>query len=218
MTVDLFLDSPQPVNAVQASLLFPSDRLTLAGVDVSASSFSVGAREDRDANALTLVRGSNTPLKGRLKIATLSFQSLASAGGSNTDPDHGHGAPGHTSANVFPVSFSRSSLALKADDASNILLKADGLALSDRLASQILLSPVPADGINDEVIFDADVAQVTIVDVNGKKIYEAESLAGASLSWNGRDEQGRPAPSGLYIAKAKKTGGETVYQKIVLAK
>jgi len=213
--VDVFLDSPQPVNAVQASLLYPADRLTLAGVDTSASAFSIGAREDTTAGAVTLIRGSLKPLSGRLKIATLSFQSLAAPFNNNTDPGHAHGAPG---AGVFALQFSRSSRALKADDAANLLAKAQPLELSDRVASPLLLSPVPADGINDQIVFDSDVVAVTIVDVNGKKVYEAESLAGASLSWSGRDEKGSLLPSGLYIAKVKKADGGVSYQKLVVAK
>jgi len=230
VAVDVFLDSLQPVNAVQVSLLFPSDKLTLLSIDSSASAFTIGAREETAPGTLTLVRGSQKPLSGRLKIATLFFESHAS-GSTNTDT-HGHGAarrspsfaawdgaPGLAPApGVSPVIFSRSSVALRAADGINVLAKADGMDLSDRLASQILLSPVPADGVNDQIIFDADVFQVTILDVNGKKVYEAESLAGTSLSWNGRDEQGHALPSGLYIVKTRKTGGETAYQKIVLAK
>jgi len=68
------------------------------------------------------------------------------------------------------------------------------------------------------VIFDADVVQVTIVDVNGKKVYEAESLGGASLSWSGRNERGRMMSSGLYIAELRTREGATRYQKFVIAK
>jgi len=217
LTVDVFLDSLQSVNVVQASLLYPSDKLTLSGIDSSASAFTIGAREETGTGTLTLVRGSQKPLAGRLKIATLSFQSHG-AGQDDTDV-HGHGAPGLApTAGVFPVVFSRSSVALRTADAANVLFKADGLDLSDRIASQTLLSPMPADGINDQIIFEAEVVQITVVDVNGKKVYEAESLAGASLSWNGRDEDGRPLPSGLYIVKTRKAGGATAYRKIVVAK
>jgi len=198
IVVDIFLDAKEPVNAVQATVVYP-DALHLLNVDVAASAFPVQAEHHDMHGTVLLVRGSQQALSGRLKLATLTFEG------------------GHLDG-LLPLTFTKSSLALKASDASNVLVQAKGLELSGKPSSQTFLTPVPADGVNDQVIFDDDAAHITVVDANGKRVYEAESLGGAALSWNGRDERGNLVPTGFYIAKVRNTGGETRYQKLILAK
>jgi len=198
VTVDLFLDAKTAVNALQASLTYPADKTQLLSLDSAGSPFTVQAQEDAAAGTINLIRGSLRPLMGRLKVATLTF----------ANP---RGGPAL-------LSFTRTSRALRAVDAGDVLAVAKSVELFDRPASQTFLSPVPADGVNDQVIFDANVRRVVIVDVNGRKVFETESLAGESLAWSGRDERGALLPSGLYIAKVAQSDGTTTYQNLVLVK
>jgi len=198
LVVDLLLDAPQPVNAVQVSLSFPMEKLEMSEIDTTNSAFSLAAPEFARPGALVLARGHLTPLSGRLHVARLVFRSVA---------------PG-----TAALSFRQGSMALRSGDASDVLTVAKGIDVSDQPASQTFLTPGTADGINDAIIFDDDVTEVSIMDMNGRKIYEASSEAGAALSWDGRNNGGLAVPSGSYIAKLKKADESNEYRTIILAK
>jgi len=219
LTVDVFLDSPLPVNGVQASILFPADKLALDAVDTAGSAFAIGAREDRALGAVVLARGHLQPLSGRLKVATLVFRSFAGVpdDGGSVNPHHGAQSRFQGAA-VFPVKFAQNSMALKADDAANILRRAQGLEISDRPGSRVMLSPHSADGVNDQIIFEDDAVEVVVLDVNGKRVFQAESAGGAAIAWPGTDNSGRPLPSGAYIAKVRSADGSQRYQTLTLVK
>ncbi len=82
-------------------------------------------------------------------------------------------------------------------------------------APQRFLTPARADGINDAAFFGPAAARVTIFDLRGRRVYEAE---GAALHWDGRDGSGRLVESGLYIARIRKTDGGACYQSFAVAK
>lgn len=82
--------------------------------------------------------------------------------------------------------------------------------------SQRFLSPWTADGRNDTVNFP-NAQAVSILNVDGRQVYEGARTNGA-LSWNGRDNNGRLTPSGVYVAKITRTDGDTVYESLLVIK
>jgi hypothetical protein len=82
-------------------------------------------------------------------------------------------------------------------------------------ASTRFLSPSLADGINDEVDFDPQVAELVVYNLQGQEVYQAR---GSGLTWRGRTTEGKVCPSGQYIAKLKRADGTVVYQPIVIVK
>ncbi len=87
-------------------------------------------------------------------------------------------------------------------------------------APEKFLSPGLADGINDRAVFGDEAEEVTIVDVNGRKIYHATraEAGGTSLSWDCRDAAGRRVNSGVYIAKIRMRDGGIRYQTFAVVK
>jgi len=84
-------------------------------------------------------------------------------------------------------------------------------------APQKFLTPATADGINDRAVFGPDAAEVTVVDLRGRRIFHAKADGGA-LAWDCRDGSGRVVPSGVYIAVVVTREGKRVYQSFVVAK
>jgi len=85
-------------------------------------------------------------------------------------------------------------------------------------APQKFLSPLPADGINDAASFGLEAVEVVIVDITGRKVFEARQENGTAIAWTCRDDGGRWVPSGAYIAKVKKADGSVVYQSLAVVK
>jgi len=198
LRVDVFLESRVPVNTVQAALVFPKEKLEFLSADTADSPFKVLARQEVGDGSFMLAAGNIEPVQGKHRIATLSFKPLS-----------------NDKATLY---FARGSQTLQASNNGNVLTRADAVNVSGQPSSQIFLTPVPEDGVNDAILFDADTVEVLIVDMNGRRVYEAASAAGATLNWAGRDDSGRPLPSGAYIAKIKKADGTQTYQTLVLAK
>ena len=89
------------------------------------------------------------------------------------------------------------------------------IPLSEELISQVRVQPSPftpnGDGINDEIelsyallnLTDFAAAEVAIYDLTGRRVKQlrSESLVSGihGESWNGRDDDGRLAPPGIYI-------------------
>ncbi len=85
-------------------------------------------------------------------------------------------------------------------------------------APQRFLTPARADGINDAAVFGPDACEVFVYDLAGRLFYRAARQGGAPLSWNGRDQTGRLAASGVYVARIKACSGGEAYQSFALAK
>lgn len=83
-------------------------------------------------------------------------------------------------------------------------------------APQKFLSPALADGVNDAAFFGAAAAHVTIFDLRGRRVFDTGGPG--RLRWDGRDQDGRLAPSGVYIARIRKTDGHDCYQSFAIVK
>lgn len=89
---------------------------------------------------------------------------------------------------------------------------------ADLRARERFLSPGRRDGVNDLAVFGPDADEVIIFDLRGRRVFRQVRQGAARLSWDGRDELGRPLESGLYIARVRHDGGTAVYQSFALAK
>lgn len=87
-------------------------------------------------------------------------------------------------------------------------------------AAERFLTPGRLDGRNDTAAFGPQADEVTIFDLNGRRIFHATSAdhAGGTLQWDGRNEQGKLVASGVYIAKVRQKDGTFVYQSFAVAK
>jgi len=83
-------------------------------------------------------------------------------------------------------------------------------------APQKFLSPALADGVNDAAFFGPAAAHVTIFDLRGRRVFDTGGPGG--LRWDGRDQEGRLTPSGVYVARIRKTNGRTCYQSFAVVK
>lgn len=69
--------SSTPVNAVQATITYPSDKLTLVSINTAGTAFDIGAEENITAGTISLIRGTTTPKTGNLLVATALFKAKA---------------------------------------------------------------------------------------------------------------------------------------------
>jgi hypothetical protein len=99
-------------------------------------------------------------------------------------------------------------------------LLAQAAAVPDEQAKapQRVLSPVPADGVNDAATFGPGAAEVSVYSRRGRLVFHAVRQGGAPIVWNGRDGLGRVVASGVYIARIRKTDSAVCYQSFVLVK
>lgn len=78
VTTEIWVDSDtQPVNAAQASLTYPVDRLEFAGIDTTTSGFGISAESSGASGKISVVRGSTEPLTGKQLVAKVNFKALA---------------------------------------------------------------------------------------------------------------------------------------------
>jgi hypothetical protein len=70
--------SSQLVNAVQANLTYPLDKLNFVNIDSNNSAFGVEAEKVGGNGSVHVARGSTTPLSGKLLVATVNFTPLQS--------------------------------------------------------------------------------------------------------------------------------------------
>lgn len=70
----------KPVNAVQAVITYPADKLLYLSSDSTSSQFTVQAETTNQPGRLVIARGSTTPLTGNQLLATVTFKPLASTG------------------------------------------------------------------------------------------------------------------------------------------
>lgn len=92
----------KPVNAVQAVITYPADKLLYLSSDSSSSQFSIQAETTNEQGRLVIARGSTTPLTGDQLVATITFKPLATSGQAS-------------------VVFDASSMVLSSDTNTNIL-------------------------------------------------------------------------------------------------
>jgi hypothetical protein len=84
LSVQVWADtSTQQVNAVQANLTYPIDKLNFVSIDSANSAFGVAAEGTGGNGTVNIARGSTTPLSGKLLIATVNFTPLAHKGKSS---------------------------------------------------------------------------------------------------------------------------------------
>ncbi len=84
--------------------------------------------------------------------------------------------------------------------------------------SPSVFTPVPADGRNDQAVFDPEVVRVLIYDMGGREVFEARGDGVSPIVWTGRDGAGRVVESGAYVATLTDLDDETVSCLIVVAK
>ena len=78
VTTEIWVDSAaEPVNAVQADLTYPPDRLSYAGVDTADSGFGVTAETTGAAGKVLVVRGNTAPLTGKQLVGRVNFVAQA---------------------------------------------------------------------------------------------------------------------------------------------
>lgn len=85
--VAIRVDTADQINAVQANVSYPTDKLELTGVDYTGTAFGVQAEETKTAGLVKIGRGINggsASVTGDLLVATLTFKTLAAGTGNIT--------------------------------------------------------------------------------------------------------------------------------------
>ncbi|MDF2460799.1 MAG: Cohesin domain [Candidatus Saccharibacteria bacterium] len=95
------------VNAVQADLTYPTNKLTFQSVDASASAFDVPAPTSGGNGAVSIARGKIGNVTGDVEVAKVKFTVLSSPGS-------------------VPITFSNSSAVVRSSDSVNILANKTG--------------------------------------------------------------------------------------------
>lgn len=76
VTISVDISTSEKINAVQAYLSYPADKLKFANIDTKNSSFSVIAKGAGGNGNVTITQGSTSPVQGDLKLAKISFVAL----------------------------------------------------------------------------------------------------------------------------------------------
>jgi hypothetical protein len=92
----------QNVNAVQANLTYPIDKLNFVNLDFTNSAFGLAVQGDGGNGQIRIARGNFTPVSGNLLVATINFTGANNRGKAN-------------------VSFSTGTALISATDNTNIL-------------------------------------------------------------------------------------------------
>jgi hypothetical protein len=80
-TVELREDSgSQQVNAIQANLTYPTDKLEFVSIDATGSGFSTQAQNDGGNGQIAIARGSTTAQSGNQLIAKITFKAKTATG------------------------------------------------------------------------------------------------------------------------------------------
>jgi hypothetical protein len=80
-TVELREDSgSQLVNAVQANLSYPADKLDFVSIDTTGSAFGTQAQNDGGNGQIAIARGNTTAQTGNQLIAKITFKTKTTAG------------------------------------------------------------------------------------------------------------------------------------------
>lgn len=70
----------KPVNAVQAVITYPVDKLLYISSDSTSSQFDIQAETTNQQGRLVIARGSTKPLTGSQLVATITFKPIAESG------------------------------------------------------------------------------------------------------------------------------------------
>jgi hypothetical protein len=92
----------QQVNAVEADLVYPVDKIQFVSIDSSTSAFSVSAEASGGSGKVIIARGSTAPVTGKQLVAKVTFKAIAVT-------------------KQATVSLASSSQLLRTSDSSNIL-------------------------------------------------------------------------------------------------
>lgn len=112
ITTEVWIDTAgQPVNAVEADLTYPVDKISFTSIDSSQSAFSIQAQADGAHGTVLIARGTVTPVSGKQLIAKVTFKVTAAAGDAT-------------------ISVSESSSALRSSDNINMLATRAGATYS----------------------------------------------------------------------------------------
>jgi hypothetical protein len=77
LSVQIWADSSTTqVNAVQANLSYPIDKLNFVNIDTTNSAFGVTAENTGGNGLIHIARGSTAPLSGKFLVATVNFTPL----------------------------------------------------------------------------------------------------------------------------------------------
>jgi hypothetical protein len=71
------------VNAVEADISYPADKLDFVSIDDSASAFSIKAESTGANGTVKIARGSTTAVTGDLPVATVTFKAKTAKGSAN---------------------------------------------------------------------------------------------------------------------------------------
>jgi hypothetical protein len=86
LSVQVWLDArDQPINAVQANLSYPTDKLDFSSVDGMGSAFEVEAQSSGGNGLVKIARGHVGNVTGVQLVATVNFKSKSSSGKANID-------------------------------------------------------------------------------------------------------------------------------------
>ncbi len=85
------------------------------------------------------------------------------------------------------------------------------------LVSSRFITPNSPGGANASAVFDASVKHVSIFDMRGHQVFDAES-SGQAIVWTARDGSGRALESGAYLARLTDATNKIRTQVIVIAK
>jgi hypothetical protein len=81
LVVELWADSAgRNVNAVQANLTYPLDKLNFVNVDTTGSAFGLAVQANGENGKISIARGSFEPISGKLYIAKINFTGAARSG------------------------------------------------------------------------------------------------------------------------------------------
>lgn len=81
LTVSVWVNSRDvAVNAVQAVIDYPADKLQYVSNDSNSSKFAVQAQAGESQGRITIARGATTPLTGDQLVATIVFRATDKAG------------------------------------------------------------------------------------------------------------------------------------------
>lgn len=76
VSVDMYINSNVPVNAVQLSITYPQSNFSLLSIDSAKSAFAIKAQEAAFPGLIKIARGNIQPLQGKKLLTTLHFKIL----------------------------------------------------------------------------------------------------------------------------------------------
>jgi chitodextrinase len=148
ITVDVRINvGTETVNAVQADLSYPADRLEYKSVDATGSAFSVEAPTTASGGKLSIARGSTTPVTGDVLVAKVNFTVLSGTGSAG-------------------ITFDTTSVILRSSDSTSVLGNTAGTTFNyPSLVNRLYLQPVTGETATGDT-FDLAIRSNTSTLVN----------------------------------------------------